>query len=101
MRTDRNNDLIIDLESVVVNGQRYAVKTDANRVRSQRDDTLVGGIVLGVTFVFVESRLRTPMMPLTLFRSRNFAGANVLTLFLYAALAGTLVVARAAEASRL
>src|SRR5947207_8210192 len=30
------------------------------------------------------------MMPLTLFRSRNFAGANLLTLFLYAALAGTL-----------
>src|SRR5436190_21694553 len=26
VRTDRNNDLIIDLESVVVNGQRYAVK---------------------------------------------------------------------------
>jgi hypothetical protein len=29
-------------------------------------------------------------MPLGLFRSRNFAGANLLTLFLYAALAGTL-----------
>jgi EmrB/QacA subfamily drug resistance transporter len=52
--------------------------------------TLVGGIVLGLTFVFVESRLRSPMLPLTLFRSRNFAGANLLTLFLYAALAGTL-----------
>jgi MFS family permease len=30
------------------------------------------------------------MMPLTLFRSRTFAGANLLTLFLYAALGGTL-----------
>jgi hypothetical protein len=30
------------------------------------------------------------MMPLTLFRSSNFAGANLLTLFLYAALSGTL-----------
>jgi hypothetical protein len=30
------------------------------------------------------------MMPLSLFRSRNFAGANLLTLFLYAALSGTL-----------
>jgi fucose permease len=30
------------------------------------------------------------MMPLTLFRSANFAGANLLTLFLYAALSGTL-----------
>ena len=51
---------------------------------------LVGGIVLGITFVFVESRRRSPMMPLSLFRSRNFTGANLLTLFLYAALAGTL-----------
>jgi EmrB/QacA subfamily drug resistance transporter len=51
---------------------------------------LVGGIILGITFVFVESRLRSPMMPLGLFRSRNFTGANLLTLFLYAALAGTL-----------
>ena len=50
---------------------------------------LLGGIVLGVTFVFVESRLQSPMMPLSLFRSRNFTGANLLTLFLYAALAGT------------
>jgi MFS transporter len=30
------------------------------------------------------------MLPLSLFRSSNFTGANVLTLFLYAALAGTL-----------
>jgi EmrB/QacA subfamily drug resistance transporter len=51
--------------------------------------TLVGGIVLAITFVLVESRLQSPMMPLGLFRSRNFAGANLLTLFLYAALAGT------------
>jgi len=49
VRTDRNNDLIIDLESVVVNGERYAIRTDANRVRSQRDDTLVGGIVGAIT----------------------------------------------------
>src|SRR4029079_1525229 len=31
-----------------------------------------------------------PMMPLKLFRSRNFLGANLLTLFLYAALGGGL-----------
>src|SRR5438094_901501 len=52
--------------------------------------TLLGGALLAVIFVIVESRLRSPMMPLTLFRSRNFAGTNLLTLFLYAALAGTL-----------
>jgi EmrB/QacA subfamily drug resistance transporter len=52
--------------------------------------SLFGGIVLGIIFVFVESRLTSPMMPLQLFRSRNFTGANLLTLFLYSALSGTL-----------
>ena len=48
------------------------------------------GVVALVAFVLVEARKRHPMLPLTLFRSRNFTGANLLTLFLYAALAGTL-----------
>src|SRR5438128_946274 len=52
--------------------------------------TLIGGALVAVGFVVVEARLRNSRMPLTLFRSRNFAGANLLTLFLYAALAGTL-----------
>ena len=51
---------------------------------------LVGGVVISVAFIFVEARVKSPMMPLTLFRSANFTGANLLTLFLYAALAGTL-----------
>jgi MFS family permease len=42
-----------------------------------------------VLFVFNEARVKNPMTPLKLFRSRDFAGANVLTLFLYAALGGT------------
>lgn len=51
---------------------------------------LAGGVVTLAVFILVEARKRHPMMPLSLFRSRNFAGANLLTLFLYAALAGTL-----------
>jgi MFS family permease len=39
-------------------------------------------------FVAVEHWSRAPMVSLKLFRSRNFAGANLLTLFLYAALGG-------------
>jgi hypothetical protein len=38
----------------------------------------------------VEGRRRAPMVPLSLFRSRTFAGANLLTLLLYAALGGGL-----------
>jgi EmrB/QacA subfamily drug resistance transporter len=41
-------------------------------------------------FIRIESRADEPMMPLELFRSRNFAGANILTVLLYAALSGAL-----------
>ena len=52
--------------------------------------SLAGGAALFVIFIFIESRIESPMMPLKLFRSSDFAGANLLTLFLYAALGGTL-----------
>ena len=45
VRAAPDNDLILDLESVVVNGQRYAIRTDPNRIESQRDNSLVGSIV--------------------------------------------------------
>jgi EmrB/QacA subfamily drug resistance transporter len=52
--------------------------------------SLVLGALALVAFVVVERRVHEPMMPLTLFRSRNFSGANLLTLFLYAGLYGAL-----------
>jgi hypothetical protein len=51
---------------------------------------LVCGVVVSVMFILVEERKRNPMLPLTLFQSRNFSGANLLTLFLYTALSGAL-----------
>ena len=45
VRVARDNDLILDLESVVVNGQRYALKTDSSRVESERDYSVVGSIL--------------------------------------------------------
>lgn len=45
VRAEPDNDLILDLESVVVNGERYGIRTDANHVESRRDDSLVGAIV--------------------------------------------------------
>jgi EmrB/QacA subfamily drug resistance transporter len=50
--------------------------------------TLAGGVVCLVIFVFHEARAKNPMVPLRLFRSRDFAGTNLLTLLLYAALGG-------------
>ena len=51
--------------------------------------SLAAGAVLLVLFVLVERR-RGPraMMPLALFRSKTFTGANLLTFFLYGALSG-------------
>jgi EmrB/QacA subfamily drug resistance transporter len=51
---------------------------------------LIAGLALLGAFVTVERRSPAPMMPLDLFRSRVFAAANLYTLFLYAALGGSL-----------
>jgi len=51
---------------------------------------LATGTVALIAFIVVESRSPAAMMPLALFRSRTFSGANALTLLLYAALAGAL-----------
>ena len=51
---------------------------------------LAAGIVTLAIFLVLEARKQNPMLPLALFRSRNFSGANLLTLFLYTALSGAL-----------
>ena len=48
------------------------------------------GIVALISFFFVERRSQAPMLSFDLFRSRNFSGANLLTLFFYTALGGVL-----------
>ena len=58
------------------------------------DPRVIGALIVGilalVAFLVVEGRGRDPMMPLSLFRSRNFTVANAFTLLLYFALVGTL-----------
>ncbi len=55
-----------------------------------RNPLVVGGLILGfgclIALVVVESKVPSPMVPLVLFESRTFSGANLLTLFLYAAI---------------
>jgi len=48
--------------------------------------SLIVGCCCLTVFVFIEARLTSPMVPLTLFASPSFSGANLLTLFLYAAI---------------
>jgi EmrB/QacA subfamily drug resistance transporter len=51
---------------------------------------LVASALSLAMFLAVEARSRNPMLPLGLFRSRNFSGANLLTFFFYAALGGAM-----------
>ncbi|HEU4451640.1 MAG TPA: MFS transporter, partial [Longimicrobium sp.] len=51
---------------------------------------LIGGTLALAAFVAVEARSRAPMVPLSIFRSRTFSGANLVTLLLYAALVGVM-----------
>jgi len=48
--------------------------------------SLTAGAILLLLFIWVESRLASPMVSFQLFRSRAFLGANLLTLLLYAAI---------------
>lgn len=63
-------------------------------VRGLGDPLVLGALLLALglltTFIKVERRKRAPMVPLGLFKSATFSGANLLTLFLYAALSGAL-----------
>lgn len=55
--------------------------------------SLTCGVLTAIVFLIVEARrgkAGNAMLPLKLFRSRNFSGANLLTLFLYTALSGSL-----------
>ena len=62
--------------------------------RGFSDPLVFGPLAVGAAglaaFVYAEHRSREPMMPLSLFRSRNFSGANLLTLLLYMGLGGAL-----------
>src|ERR1700674_1267662 len=48
--------------------------------------SLIAGCGCLIAFVWIEARVTAPMLPLALFKSGSFSGANLLTLFLYAAI---------------
>ncbi len=51
---------------------------------------LLAGVAILIGFVVLQGRETHPMMPLSLFRSRTFSGANLLTLALYFGLTGSM-----------
>lgn len=54
-----------------------------------RNPLVLGSLIVGfgslVGLVYSEAHVRSPMLPLTIFQSPSFCGANLLTLFLYGA----------------
>jgi hypothetical protein len=69
VRVAPDNDLILDLESVVASGVRYAVKSDPNRVESRRDDSIVGSIIGAIRGGEVRGRaVRIPRDSIVSFR---------------------------------
>src|SRR5262249_22649277 len=76
------------LATIGLGGIVYALIESSNK--NWNAPVIIGTFLLGmsalVSFVVIEAHSRSPLVPLTLFRSRNFTGANLLTLFLYSAL---------------
>jgi EmrB/QacA subfamily drug resistance transporter len=52
--------------------------------------SVLGGLLVLTGFVALEAKSPDPMMPLDVFRSRDFVGANLVTLLLYFGLGGAL-----------
>ncbi|HEX5993141.1 MAG TPA: MFS transporter [Thermomicrobiales bacterium] len=52
--------------------------------------SLLTGVIGLVAFIGAEAKVSSPMLPLELFRSPTFGGANLLTLLLYGAFGGAL-----------
>lgn len=48
--------------------------------------SLAAGLLFLLVFIWIEKKSKQPMMPLNLFTSATFSGANLLTFFLYAGL---------------
>ncbi|MGH2753388.1 MAG: DHA2 family efflux MFS transporter permease subunit [Actinomycetota bacterium] len=78
--------------SVGISGILYALIEGPSRGWSSASIliSLTIGILGLVAFFLIESRSTHPMMPLSIFRSMQFSGANATTLLVYSALSGAL-----------
>ena len=77
------------LGAVALGGITYALITGGEHLtRPDVSLSALLGIAAGVAFVVRERRAAHPMLPLRLFGSRQFSGANLATLTIYGALAG-------------
>ena len=74
------------LATLGLGGVVYALVESSRRGWSAVAPWGVGGFLALAAFVVVEARSASPMLPLSLFRSRTFTAANAMTFALYGAL---------------
>jgi len=74
--------------SIGLGAVAYALIEGASGFGPSEVAAAIAGIGALAAFVVIERRRRHPMLPLELFRSRQFSGANVTTFAVYAALGG-------------
>ncbi|MEP6740265.1 MAG: MFS transporter [Caldimonas sp.] len=85
--------LTFGLTVFAARGAGAPAAADATASEAFASATFGAGCILLVAFVFLEARLgKRAMMPLVLFGTRSFVGVTLLTLFLYAALGGMVVL---------
>jgi hypothetical protein len=69
VRFSRDNDMVLDVDSVTVNGVRYAPKTYTKRIESRPDNSVVGSIVGAINGGEVRGRaVRVPRDTVVTFR---------------------------------
>ena len=80
------------LVTLGLSGVIYGLIESSNRgwTNSYVVSALLLGVLLLACFAIAEMRQAAPMVPPSLFRSKTFLGANLLTLLLYSALGGAL-----------
>jgi EmrB/QacA subfamily drug resistance transporter len=78
------------LATVGLGGVTYALIEGQNAGARDVRLAAIAGVLALVGFVVAEAKLKRPMVSLGLFRSRNFSGANLMTLLLYGAFSGVL-----------
>jgi hypothetical protein len=69
VRFSRDNDMVLDIDSITVNGVRYAPKTYPKRIESRPDNSVVGSIVGAINGGEVRGRaVRVPRDTVVTFR---------------------------------
>ena len=67
-----------------------AIEAGRTTLNSRTALPILIGVALFILFILLEAKIANPILPLRLFRSRQFFGANLFTIFLYGALQSTL-----------